>query len=684
MKTPAKVISALMIVSMLLGFAAIFTATVKAQGTPTVFVSPQNNIFPPPIMNEGSTFSVNVTIANTTDVAGIQFTLSWDPTLLTCDTMTDVFYHDPLITNSSDIPSNIEDLSGGITTGSASYAITWKNGPKAVEDGYDPANITETGSAFNNPTYAWPSGQHAIAEFVFTVLSQPNDTVPSLSCALALSGVIIGNEQAVPISVTTVDGLYQNTYTIVHPYFSLTTSGPGASGSTYTASTLGEIFNVSVIINNVDPALNAIGYQFDLGYNSSLLQVLNYWNGSFLDPFGAAPNQGVLWMYLNSPGSFGYGELVEPQTNGTWSTPYPSGTGVLATIEFNCTMQSTFGGPELTCPLTITDEIVANTTADVVSESQSPVNGVYFMKAALPPIVGRQIDIYTQWPAPYGGQGFNMPSDMFWPEKAVTLYANVTYNGYAEQDKDVAFQLIAPNNVNNDNETWAVLYATTDANGIATVTFTLPWPCNDPQQWFGVWTVIGTVDIACTIVNDTLWFHYDYLVNIFKQTVDMPLPSGSYNHTQTITVTINYGTYLQETDAVYLDELTNGTLDLSNVTVVVTALDNLEVPFSFIGAQLPLETTTDGQVGNASEVVAFGGAPSSLTGPPPLFSNYINFTVTLTIYIPKFAAAGFGTVECAVLNTWPSLGGTVISGYQDPVTGLWTPYCPTGIYINAI
>jgi hypothetical protein len=199
-----------------------------------------------------------------------------------------------------------------------------------------------------------------------------------------------------------------------------------------------------------------------------------------------------------------------------------------------------------------------------------------------------------------------------------------------------------------------------------------------------VWTVIGTVDIACTIVNDTLWFHYDYLAEIFKQTTDMP----SYSHGNTITVTIDYGTYLQETDANYFDEMTNSFMALSNVTVVVTALDNLEVPFSFIGAQLPLETTTiyPAQYGNASTVIGFGGAPSSTTTPgwgDQLFSNYINFTVTLTIYIPKFAAAGEAQVQCAILNTWPSFGGTVVSGYYDPTTGTWLPYCPTTFDILA-
>jgi hypothetical protein len=53
-------------------------------------------------------------------------------------------------------------------------------------------------------------------------------------------------------------------------------------------------------------------------------------------------------------------------------------------------------------------------------------------------LAGRIIDLYTQYPAPYGGQGPDNPSDMFWPQKEVWLYANVTYNWWPVQQKDVA------------------------------------------------------------------------------------------------------------------------------------------------------------------------------------------------------------------------------------------------------
>jgi hypothetical protein len=668
--TLAKVISALMIATALLGFAAVFKIGVaNGADTPLLFVDPQNSIFPPPTMNVNSTFLVNVTVANITNLAGIQYSLTWDPTLLKCNSMTERFYYDPLITMPADIPDNINQIKKSFnnTAGTSNYAFTWTDGPLAKANGYDPANITTSGDAYGIPGYPWPQGKHGTCTFNFTVLQQPNSTVPMLSSALHITGDILGDADGLPIAHTNVDGLYQNQFIILPPYFSMTTQGPGAAGSTYTAHSVGETFNVTVMVNDLDASYVAVGFEFKLGYNGSMLSVLHVWEGPWLPPFGAPPNQGTSFMHaFGFNGTInqdyvGVGDVVMPDDNGTWHAPFPSGSGVLAIINFNATLQNIIPAPDLTCPLTLFDTIVANWTAAVLPQSQPPNSGTYIMKSALPPTFGRSIDIFTGWPYPYGGQGPYMPSDMFWPQKAVSLYANVTYNGWPEQQKDVAFQIIAPNNM-----TWAIIYARTNASGIAYTTFRLPWPCDNPEQWFGVWTIIGTVDIACIIVNDTLQFHYDYLAVIFKQTVDRV--TLTYNHTDYITVNVTYGTHLQQLNAVYFDEISNSTLFLSNVTVVVTAFDEVRVPYGLINAQIPFTTPISAN----STTQPFGG-----TG----WCYYTNFTVTLTIYIPKFAVAGNSEIDCAVLSNWPYYGGTVISGYQVDATH-WLPYDPTFIIIT--
>ena len=664
-----------MIVTMIAGF-AIALPLVRASGIPQpdayIIVDPPLTSFPPPSVTVGSTFDINVSLVNITNVAGISWELAWNPALLACTSITEEIFH--YWTISTDY-ANINDLvlKYNNTAGTADYSQTWLSLSTAATDGsIYPGYVNDTDFPSTNGTYP-------TATLSFKILQLPTISEGNLTCPFGFNVVKIGDPLANKLIDTPSDTgnpPVNGTYIV---YWAAPTILPYYSVSSFTATTLGQVFNISVYLNNLDAGWEAVGFEFTLLYNASLMNYISWSPGPWLPPFGTPPDQGILPL-LNyiMPGEIEIGEVVLPETNGTWATPFPSAPNpnpeALAEFTFNATMQGVFP-TTLSCPLTFTNLQVANWLAQPIGMGPE-VDGLYVIQ---PSITGREIDIYTQWPAPYGGQGLDQPSDMFWPQKSITLYANVTYNGWAEQQKEVAFQIIAPNTVNMDNETWAILYATTNASGIASVTFTLPWPCDDPQQWFGVWTVIGTVDIACTIVNDTLWFHYDYLTEIFKQTTDMT----SYTHEDVINVTIDYGTYLQETDATYYDPLTNMTMALGNVTVVVTGLDNLLVPFTFIGAQIPLNTSGV-QYGNASILEDnFGGAPATWTALPYPFSNYINYTVSVTISIPKYAAAGEAVLECAILNTWPSLGGTVISGYYDPTTMTWLPYCPTYIDILA-
>ncbi len=393
--TLAKVISALMITTVLLGFVAVFTVNVAKAASPSLlFVDPQSSIFAsaPPL----TTFLVNVSVANMTMVAGIQFTLTWDHNLLKCNSMTEVFFNDPLITFPDDIPSNINIIKKSFnnTAGTGSYGVTWTDGILAQSEGYDPANITTTGDAFGIPGYPWPEGKHGACTFNFTILQQPNSTMPILSSTFHITGDILGDVNGLPISHTDVDGLYKNSITITAPYFSMTTQGPGAAGSTYTATSVGETFNVTVMVNNLDAALKAVEFKFKLGYNSTLLQVLNVSEGPWLPPYGALPNQGT--SFINAFGFngtinqdyVGVGDRVLPDVNGTWHSPFPSGSGVLAIIEFNATMQNTFPAPDLTCPLTLFDTIAADTSAAALPQSQAPNSGTYIMKSFFKSIPG--------------------------------------------------------------------------------------------------------------------------------------------------------------------------------------------------------------------------------------------------------------------------------------------------------
>jgi hypothetical protein len=221
---------------------------------------------------------------------------------------------------------------------------------------------------------------------------------------------------------------------------------------------------------------------------------------------------------------------------------------------------------------------------------------------------GGFIDIYTQYPDPFGGQGLNNPSDMFWPQKGIWICANVTYADWPEQNKDVAFEVIDPTGA-----TWGIFVNRTNDVGVACVFVRMPWPCDDPETQIGEWCVIGTVDVACVVVNDTLCFKYDYKVNIWDAYTD----KDSYKHCEYINVTITYGSYAMQD---------------YNITFAITAVDASGVPFGY-----------------TYETVTIGGA---------VYCQYKNGTLTLAVHVAKFARPPLGTIYVVALNGLPQDGGS--------------------------
>jgi hypothetical protein len=140
-------------------------------------------------------------------------------------------------------------------------------------------------------------------------------------------------------------------------------------------------------------------------------------------------------------------------------------------------------------------------------------------------IRGGDIDVFTQ----RGGAGASVPSAPFCPGSEVFLYARVTYSGWPEQNSDVAFQILTP------LESSFLLFGRTNASGIATVRYRLP-SADYLDDISGPWTVIASVDIAETVVQDRLTFYvwwnladvnHDFKVNLY----DAVLMSQTYGST---------------------------------------------------------------------------------------------------------------------------------------------------------
>jgi len=489
-------------------------------------------------------------------------------------------------------------------------------GSNAVTNGVGDLNVVVWA-----PT-STPSGAVLIITVTFTVMYQGAYPAADDISPLDLTNIVLWDTSAmIPFDAPT------NGLVTIHPLLTLQPSYKLVSSATMgPGPAVGQHFNITVSWMNLDPAWFGIGIDFRLSYDPFYIVPVAVYEGKFL-PYYAALQPGSLgtWFYgMDQPGDpfFGdhvlVGNLIFPNATGRWNAPFPDSLPAatpdfasIAIIEFEVVYQS-FGEANETIPLEIIDNHIIgleNPLADpqvITYILENPaINGSYTITTSWP---GRMLDIYTQYPAPFGGQGLGMPSDMFWPQKQVELYANVTYNYWPVQQKDVAFEIRDPS-----NNLWAVLVARSDVDGVAHTIFRIPWPCDDPELLFGVWTVKATVDIACIVVNDTLQFHFDYLVEIFKVTTD----KFQYNHCEYVNVTITYGTHAQQ---------------IYPLVLYVVIKDELNVP---IGIAF-VSTTVGGTV----------------------FCQYKNYTAKVAIHIDKFAFAGIAKVYVTAYNMLPSLGGS--------------------------
>jgi len=237
-------------------------------------------------------------------------------------------------------------------------------------------------------------------------------------------------------------------------------------------------------------------------------------------------------------------------------------------------------------------------------------------------VLGLSIDVYTQYPYPYGGQGPNATSDSFGPQQEVCLYALVTYNDYPVQQKLVGFEIW------HDGYHFA-REGTTNADGIANICFRLPWPCVDPVgEIFGWWYVNATVEVAEQVVVDNLKFW-----------VWWPVEVVSIEPKFTSVIQTKQGTEM-------CFEMIYRRFDILPLDALLTATVYDELGF-FIGSAY-------------SYVTAFGatGEIDPITGEPiPVYGNW-----TFCIPIPSNAVVGKCTVYGNAFTDWPWYGGV--------------PYCP--------
>jgi hypothetical protein len=246
------------------------------------------------------------------------------------------------------------------------------------------------------------------------------------------------------------------------------------------------------------------------------------------------------------------------------------------------------------------------------------------------PLPGKVIDAYTQYPAPFGGQGVGMPSAMFWPQKEVIICANVTYNYWPVQQKLVTFDVWDPNQY-----LWTKLQAVSDEDGVACVSFRIPWPCENPEDLIGVWRILVCVDIACDVVCDEILFHFDYLVADVEVTVDKesecPPAPPSYSHCEDVIITVTF---------------TSHAVFAQLVGIRVTIHDALNVPI-------------------ATGVLVFEIGDA-------VFCTPNIYEKVFVLHVDKFAFVGYATIYAVPVMYWE--GSWVAAGPMGTATIFIDPF----------
>lgn len=104
----------------------------------------------------------------------------------------------------------------------------------------------------------------------------------------------------------------------------------------------GQHFNVSVNITNVDASKRLIALQFDLNYSTTIpthLQVLSVTEGQFLRSFDEG--MGTVFVVVGTQPDVLVADMLLPNATGDYNEPFPSGSGIIATITFNVTSLTT-------------------------------------------------------------------------------------------------------------------------------------------------------------------------------------------------------------------------------------------------------------------------------------------------------------------------------------------------------
>jgi len=295
----------------------------------------------------GETFDINVTISNTYSdwkIISIQFRLCYNATLLeVVDVVEGPFMQD-----------SRWNLYG---TYFIKYVEEYKlYGPHVVVGIMLLPNATGEWTNF-------PYGNGTLATITFEVIHRTIEPAPSAECVLNLTDTMIIDENLNEVEHTTADATYKAEQI---PLPTLT-----VQPDTYNATRLGEMFDIDVCMSGLDNDLRLVGLQFRLGYNATLLEVVDVVEGPFLQQFG--DTFFIYYVEIDDPRHGTHvlvGIQLLPNATGEW-TNFPYGNGTLATITFKSISLPGEPKPLVSSVLTLNDTMLINDNLEEIPHNVS-------------------------------------------------------------------------------------------------------------------------------------------------------------------------------------------------------------------------------------------------------------------------------------------------------------------------
>jgi hypothetical protein len=175
------------------------------------------------------------------------------------------------------------------------------------------------------PPAVFPEGEGTLAIITFNTTYRPTLSEPEISCDLQITDTMLLDVEGSEIDHSSEDGHY-----VVALLPSLT-----VTPKQYVAKREGEVFPISININELDSSWRLVGVQWKLKFDPDLLSVLNVTEGGFFKAFGQ-----TIFSYTQEGDyviSFSLLYTGSPDSPEWPPAVFPEGSGTLATIFFNAT-----------------------------------------------------------------------------------------------------------------------------------------------------------------------------------------------------------------------------------------------------------------------------------------------------------------------------------------------------------